>query len=96
MWVQKNLRDAIYERRLFTAASIDNQAGVELLSLISEPGRRAFQVPGSDEYNVIAAIMRFLCREIFDKGFYCDLGGLSLVGSLQGEIQKLKPPRSKS
>jgi len=94
-WVQTNLGDAIEDRIIFKGTSIDKQAAAELLALISPSGTGAFQVPGSDEYYVIAAIMRFLCREIFDKEFYCDMGELVLVRSLQESIQKLKPPRGK-
>jgi hypothetical protein len=94
-WVQTKLGDAIDRRLLQNEATISGPLTRELLSFIPQPGREAFQYPDTDEYNVIAAIMKFLCVEIFDRDFYCpiDPGAMELLTSIERSMRNLEPRR---
>lgn len=94
-WVQTNLGDALDDRAILKVG-FNSHSAAAILSLISPPGKIAFQIPSTDEYNVIAAIMQFLCLEIFDKEFYCPMGELKLVADLQEILQTLQPRRGMS
>jgi len=67
-----------------------------LLSLIPHPGKEAFKYPETDEYNITAAILRFLCGEIFNKEFYCHIGNReieSFMVSVETSMRNLEPRR---
>lgn len=93
-WVQSKLGDAI-EQKFAEKAALPNSMTRRLLSLIPQPGKDAFRYPDTDEYNVIAVIMRFLCIEIFDKDFYCqiDPGAVELLTSIERSMRNLEPRR---
>jgi hypothetical protein len=67
----------------------------KLLSLIPQPGKEAFEYPDTDEYNVIAAIMKFLYLEIFTKDFYCPIerGHMNFLNSIKRSMENLEPRR---
>lgn len=48
--------------------------GTNLLDLVRGSARTWFEARESDEFHVIAAVMEYLRRVIFDKPFYCPLG----------------------
>jgi hypothetical protein len=66
-----------------------------LIHLIPIPGREAFKYPETDEYNVTAAIIRFLCENIFDLDFYCPLGEQEreFMTSVEKSMRNLEPRR---
>jgi hypothetical protein len=68
-WVETNLGDDIHDRSI-TKQRIQASNIGRFLMLVSSPGQEASLCPDTDVYNVIAAIMKFLCIEIFDKDFY--------------------------
>jgi len=94
-WVQTKLGDAIEKRLLKNEATISGPLTRKLLSFIPQPGKEAFQYPDTDEYNVIAAIMNFLCIEIFDRDFYCPIepGAMELLISIERSMRNLEPRR---
>ena len=93
-WVQSKLGDAI-EQKFAEKAILSNPMTRKFLSFIPQPGKDAFRYPDTDEYNVIAAIMRFLCIEIFDKDFYCPIeeGAIEFLTSIERNMRNLEPRR---
>jgi hypothetical protein len=49
------------------------EAARKVLQLTSARGMQSNKWDGSDEFQIIAIIMRFLCRSFFDRVFYCPL-----------------------
>lgn len=97
-WVQTTLCDVLDERRIPLSKGISPEQVEMFFSLISPAGQSAFQTPDSDEYNIIAAIMGFLCREIFDRGFWCPIedGSLNMLDSIENSMRNLEPRRGKT
>lgn len=93
-WVQSTLGDAI-EQKFAEKSHPTNTKTKEFLTFIPQPGKEAFRYPDTDEYNIIAAIMRFLCIEIFEKDFYCPIGRgwMDFVISTEKSMRNLNPPR---
>ncbi|KAF8862454.1 hypothetical protein BDZ45DRAFT_203481 [Acephala macrosclerotiorum] len=94
-WVQTTLCDVLDKRRIPLSKDISPEQVEMFLGLISPAGWSAFQTPDSDEYNIIAAIMSFLCREIFDRGFWCPMedGSLNMLDSIENSMRNLEPRR---
>ena len=97
-WVQTRLGEALDKRLAKEKATIPAITAKRFLSLIPQPGKEAFKYPDTDEYNVIAAIIRFLCIEIFDRDFYCpiDPGALEFLNSVERSMRNLEPRRGQS
>lgn len=93
-WVENNVADALYERQMHRG-SIYLHPAKELLELISKPGREAFVHLDTDEYNIVSAIMRFICLEIFDKPFYCPVeeGTVKILSSVEKAMRNMEPRR---
>jgi hypothetical protein len=74
------------EQKFAEQTSLSKPMTRNIFDLIPRPGKDAFRVPAMDEYNVIAAIMRFLYERIFDQDFFSpiDPGGLELQTSING------------
>jgi hypothetical protein len=68
-WVDRKLGVSL-ENRVLTKQRVLPGKSKELLDLIPYPGKVAFKYPMTDEFNVTAAIMRFLYNEIFYVGFH--------------------------
>ena len=64
-WVDTKLGDAL-EEKTPTKARLHYTSAKMFLSLIPNRGREAFKYPETDMYNITAAILRFLCNEIFN------------------------------
>lgn len=100
-WVQTWLRDVIYlksdwETQLKSSVFELDQLE-DWMDLVSDRGRGAFQAPQSDEYNIIAGIMYYLCLHIFQTDFWCPPRSdfMKLVGEIETSMEKLKPRRGK-
>jgi hypothetical protein len=94
-WVERNLGDALYDRRLENEKVTIGTSAKEFLRLITLPGQEAFRVANTDVYNVVAAIMRFISSNIFDHDFYCPIeqGHMEFFKSLQKSTANLQPRR---
>jgi hypothetical protein len=94
-WVETNLGDEIHARSIFKQRSLEASHIRRFLKLISLPGKEASRCPDTDVYNVIAAIMKFLCIEIFDKDFYCPVeqGAMDYLNSILMSMRNLEPRR---
>ncbi len=98
-WVETNVGDSLGDE--IHARSIIKQRGLQasrirrFLMLVSLPGEEASKCPDTDVYNVIAAIMKFLCIEIFDKDFYCPVeeGAMEYLNSILTSMRTLEPRR---
>lgn len=97
-WVQTKLGDALDERRLRSPKDIVPEQAKRFMSLITPAGRESLKVPDTDEYHVLAAIMNFLCCEVFDKRFWCPIGpgAMEFLESIERNMQNLEPRRGKS
>lgn len=51
----------------------DPHLATKFLQLTSGQARKHINAGESDEFHVVAAIMKYLCSEFFDKKFYCPL-----------------------
>lgn len=94
-WVETNLGDDIHARSIFKQRGLQASRIRRFLALISLPGEEASRCPDTDVYNVIAAIMKFLCIEIFDKEFYCPIeeGAMDFLNSILTSMRSLEPRR---
>jgi hypothetical protein len=94
-WIQTKLGDALYEKCILTEKGIPRDPAKNLLGMVSQPGREAFGYPETDEYNVIAAVMRFLCTEIFDREFYVPIenGATDFLMGIEKAMRILEPRR---
>ena len=92
-WVQTNLGDAIFDKALLKEQAPLGLSAKKFLNLISHPGRDAFVLPETDEYNVIAAVIVFLHSEIFNIDFYCPLepGAMDFIQSLEKSLETVEP-----
>jgi hypothetical protein len=92
-WVQMQLTEA-FDSKSTKITRLDPRVR-KLLSLIPQPGKEAFEYPDTDEYNVIAAIMKFLYLEIFTKDFYCPIerGHMNFLNSIKRSMENLEPRR---
>lgn len=92
-WVQTQLGEAFDNKSIKATPHLPRIR--KFLSLIPQPGKEAFKYPDTDEYNVIAAIMKFLCHEIFDKDFYCPIerGAMDFLTSIERSMRNLEPRR---
>ncbi len=93
-WVQSKLGNAIGLRLAERSISANNRTKL-LLNIILKSGRDAFNYPDTDECNVYAAVMRFLCIKIFDEDFYCPIspGAMEFLTSIEKSMRNLDPPR---
>lgn len=75
----------------------EQKTATMLLDLITARGRFSFMYPGTDEYNIIGVIMRFLYTEFFSTGFYGPLPGAykSFLSRIEHDMSQLQPPRGK-
>lgn len=75
----------------------EQKAATMLLDLVTAQGRSAFICPGTDEYNIIAVIMRFLYNAFFSTDFYGPLSGpyKSFLTRIEHNMCQLEPPRGK-
>lgn len=73
----------------------DQRASTMLLDFVTAQGKSAFIYPGTDEYNIIAVIMRFLRNELFSTDFYGPLSGAykSFLSRIEHNMSQLDPPR---
>ncbi|KAH8804542.1 hypothetical protein F5884DRAFT_417434 [Xylogone sp. PMI_703] len=96
-WVETNVGDALYERDMHRE-KIYPHAAKELLDLISKPGKQAFVYLDTDEYNIVSAIMKFLCVEIFDRPFFCPIedGAVKILSSVEKAMRNMEPRRDLS
>ncbi len=96
-WVDTNLGDAIQDK-----AMVEEKVALEpakaLLSLIPPSGREAFKYFDTDEHNIAAAIMQFLCENIFEREFYCPItpGAIDFLVGIERSMRNSNPTRSKS
>uniref|UniRef100_A0A093V5W0 Uncharacterized protein n=1 Tax=Talaromyces marneffei PM1 TaxID=1077442 RepID=A0A093V5W0_TALMA len=74
---------------------VDQKGATTLLDLVTTQGRSAFLYPGTDEFNIIAVIMRFLCDEFFSTNFFGPLSGASksFLSRIEHNMSQLDPPR---
>jgi len=89
-WVDRKLGKSLDDRILPQTVCLTPSQ--RLLALIPHPGKEAFRYPGTDEYNITAAILRFLCDEIFDKEFYCPIADVksSFMESVEQSMRNLQ------
>ena len=75
----------------------EQKATTLLLDLVTAQGRSAFMFPGTDEYNIIAVILRFLYNAFFSTDFYGPLSGpyKSFLSRIEHNMCQLEPPRGK-
>jgi hypothetical protein len=94
-WVDRKLGEALDGRILTKEKSVLSEPLTMLLSLIPYPGKEAFKYPETDEYNITAAILRFLCNEIFNREFYCPIGDreIEFMVSVEKSMRNLEPRR---
>lgn len=93
-WVQTKLEDGIVAR-VAQRAIRANEGTKLLLSFIPKCGKEAFNYPETDECNLYAAVMRFLCNRIFDEAFYCPLGKgeIEFLKIIESSMRNLEPQR---
>jgi hypothetical protein len=93
-WVDSRLRESL-DDMVVTKGKVPLKASQVLLSLIPYPGEKAFEYPQTDEYNITAAILKFLCDTIFLKNFYCPIGALETkcLLSVERSMRSLEPRR---
>ena len=93
--VDTKLGEALDDMILTKENSIYLQPSEKLLSLIPSPGKEAFKYQETDKYNITAAILRFLCQEIFNQEFYCSVGSreLEFIVSVERSMRNLEPGR---
>ena len=86
--------DAV-ERKFAEQASLSKPMTRNIFYLIPRPGKDAFRVPATDEYNVIAAIMRFLYERIFDQDFFSPIDPvrLELLTANKCNMRGVEPQR---
>ncbi|KAF4626039.1 hypothetical protein G7Y89_g12119 [Cudoniella acicularis] len=96
------LGESLDEKLLMKEKSLKLEPSEMLLNLIPFPGRDAFKFPETDEHNITAAVMRFLCREIFNREFYCFIGEKEhepllsdFMRSVDKSMKNLEPRRDK-
>lgn len=94
-WVVTNLGDAIEAIQLGTAKPSYSAGARRLLLLVPAPGREAYAYENTDEHNVMATIMRFLCDQAFDRDFYCNIeeGGSNFLKTIETSMRNLEPRR---
>lgn len=73
----------------------EQKTATTLLDLVTAQGRSAFICPGTDEYNIVAVIMRFLYDQFFSTDFYGPLSGAfkSFLSRIEHNMSQLDPPR---
>jgi GAF domain-containing protein len=93
-WVDSKFGEAL-DGRILTKEKVLSEPLTKLLSLIPHPGKEAFKYPGTDEYNITAAILQFLCNEIFNKEFYCPIGDreIEFMVSVEKSMRNIEPRR---
>ena len=101
-WVTNRLEkilDELDSGQLYHRA-FPNPAAKRVLSLSSARAIQHMQCHQSDEFVVIAVIMRFLCRAFFDQSFYCPLrkvvgeyDAIYVVDSIETSMRRV--PRGK-
>ena len=94
-WVQTKLGEALEKSKARMKPKLPAERIRTLLSFIPQPGKEAFHHPDTDEYNIIAMIIRFLCLEIFETDFYCPVekGALGFLAGLEQSMRELEPRR---
>lgn len=94
-FVGRKLGDALYEKAVIKENKmIYLQPAELLLSLIPSFGKRAFELDGTDEHNVIAAIFQFLRHEVFEAKYLNYVGDskiASFMESVEGGMRILEP-----
>lgn len=93
--VDRKLGEALDDMILTKEKSLSFLRSEKLLSLIPSPGKEAFKYPETDKYNITAAILQFLCQEIFNEEFYCPFGSreLEFMVSVERSMRNLEPGR---
>jgi hypothetical protein len=93
-WVDSKLGESL-DDKIVIKGKVPLKSSRMLLSLIPYPGNKAFKYPQTDEYNVTAAILKFLCNMIFSKDFYCPIGTLEteFLLSIERSMRSLEPRR---
>jgi hypothetical protein len=94
-WVDTNLGDAIQDRAMLKE-KVQLGAAKRLLNMIPYSGREAFKYFDTDERNIAAVIMRYLCVQIFDREFYGPISPeeTEYLRSIKRSMRHLNPPRS--
>jgi len=97
-WVQTKLGDSIESILGGTqkVAQLGQPAKI-LMNNIPPPGREAFRYRDTDEYNIIAWIMRCLCDWVLDRDFYCNIekGGMEFLHTIERAMRNLEPRRGR-
>ncbi|OBT67816.1 hypothetical protein VE03_02423 [Pseudogymnoascus sp. 23342-1-I1] len=95
MLVVRKVGTALDEKALLKHDRYSPVTAKILMDLIPAPGIEAFKYTETDEYNVTAAIIRFLCNNIFDLDFYLPLGAQEreFMGSIERSMRNLEPGR---
>ncbi len=95
-WVDTNLGDAIQDMAMLKE-KVALEPAKALLNLIPYSGREAFKYIDTDEHNIAAAIMQFLCENIFEREFYCPIasGAIDFLVSIERSMRNSNPARSK-
>lgn len=90
-WVDTKI--SVSPKRSWSIA--DHKASTALLDLVTAQGKNAFAYPDTDEYNIIAVIMRFLYIKIFSTGFLEHLPGAykTIIPRIEHNMSQLDPPR---
>jgi len=96
-WVETNLGDAIHDRST-VKHRLQATPARRFLACVSVPGQEASRYPDTDVYIVMAAIMEFLCVDIFNKDFYCPIeeGAMDFLNSILTSMRNLQPRRGES
>lgn len=97
-WVQTNLRDVLDERINLNSKDFTPEDVETFMELVSFEGRKSVSIPETDEYNIIAAIMRFLYQRIFAEKFWFPMpaGTSDFLDRLEADMCQLEPRRGKS
>ncbi|KAI9048311.1 hypothetical protein LZ554_008105 [Drepanopeziza brunnea f. sp. 'monogermtubi'] len=95
-WVATRLGEALEDKILYdNRDTISPDAAERLLSLISSDGKKAFVHAGTDEYNIIAAIMAFLHQEVFNRALCgaVDYRIMNLINAVGNSMRNMQPQR---
>ncbi|KAJ5038667.1 uncharacterized protein L3040_006347 [Drepanopeziza brunnea f. sp. 'multigermtubi'] len=95
-WVATRLGEALEDNTLYeNRDTLSPDAAKLLLSFISNDGKKAFVHAGTDEYNIIAAIMTFLHQEVFNKALCgaVDYRIIELINAVGKSMRNMQPQR---
>ncbi len=96
-FVTTHLLHAIDHRIITQENRFELAPAIELLALVPASGKEAFNQPDTDMYTVCAAVMNFLCREVFQKPLYGTTNSqvVSFLEAIENNLRALEPSRSK-